>query len=75
MQILSRNCLPVQRLEGESEAEYVARQKRLQEAARERIRQKFGAASMGSVGGGGDSAAPSASPSSGFVKSLSSLFW
>eukprot|EP00954_Amorphochlora_amoebiformis_P000775 60192-Amorphochlora_amoeboformis.AAC.2 len=43
----------VERLEGETGAEYVARQKRLQEAARERMRAKFGGGGMGGMGSGG----------------------
>jgi len=38
-------------LEGESEADYVARQRRLQEEARERMRQKFGSSSGLKSGG------------------------
>ena len=44
-----------QRLGGESEAEYVARQEQLKKEARERLRQKFGSkTALGGVGSDGD---------------------
>ena len=65
----------VEALEGESEAEYVARQNRLREEAAERMRQKFGASGglNGSVRMGGIGSQPQGGGGWGFGESLSSL--
>ncbi len=42
----------MERLKGESDQEYIARQTKLKEEARERMRSKFGGQGMGSSGGG-----------------------
>merc|ERR1719310_2609987 len=75
----------IERLTGESDAQYVARQTRLRDEAKARMAAKFGGGGMGGVGSGGggmaarsQAAAPSsgsysAAPSSGSYSAASTL--
>jgi ADP-ribosylation factor GTPase-activating protein 1 len=44
----------MERLPGESDAEYIARQTRLRDEAKARMAAKFGGGGMGGVGSGGE---------------------